>query len=107
MKTFITALMLMGALPAFAQQVQVPSPVPPPLTDQEVAAAKEACHKPDNVVPLGSIMGGKPADALGFKENKEQCKAIDAEHEKRDLTAKAKKEDERKQLESVVRRIKK
>lgn len=84
--------------PAFAQQ--------PPPTDQEVAAAKKEFCGDDRRVGIGSH-SNRPPDAGQYKpEWKARCEAIDAEHEKRGLAAKAKQADDQKRLDSIIGRIK-
>lgn len=80
----------------------------PPPTDQEIAEAHKLCDTQSHRIPAGIIRQPLP-EGFGpgqYKPEWKQCNAIDAEHEKRGLAAKAKQADDQKRLDSIIGRIK-
>lgn len=95
-RLLVFSIAMLFVIPAFAQA---------PPTDQEIAEAKRTFCGADHRVGLGSI-GNRPADAGQYKpEWRDECKLIDAEHEKRGLAAKTKQADDKSKLNSIIGRI--
>jgi hypothetical protein len=89
----------------FAQATSPPIPISP--TDQEITEAYALCNKPENRVGIGSV-GNRPSGAGGYElEIKDKCSKVDAEYQRRDIAAKAKKVDDLKRLDSLIGRMSK
>lgn len=87
---------------ALAQSGSITSP-----TDQEIADRYTFCHKPEHFVMMGTRANKIEGGGDYKPEYKEACHLVDAEHQKRDLAAKAKQADDLKQLNSVKERLSK
>lgn len=80
-----------------------PSPQSP--TDQEIAAAKKEVCGDDKRVGMGPLNNRNPDMGKYKPEWRARCEAIDAEHEKRGLAAKAKEAGDQGRLDSIISRL--
>lgn len=88
---------------SFVTAQATPSPQSP--TDQEIAAAKKEVCGDDKRVGMGPLNNRNPDMGKYKPEWRARCEAIDAEHEKRGLAAKAKEAGDQGRLDSIISRL--